>query len=104
MHLRGKDCTIVATYPDGREEIVMRVPSYKFDWQYEYDFAAPLKVPAGTTLKAITRYDNSTANRFNPAPNKDVYWSEQSWDDMYLVTVRYIPAAAAPPPARAAVN
>jgi hypothetical protein len=98
MHLRGRDCTIVATYPDGREEIVMRVPNYRFDWQYEYEFAEPLNVPAGTTLKAITRYDNSPANRFNPAPHKQVYWSEQSWDDMYLVTVRYIPNAPAAPP------
>jgi hypothetical protein len=97
MHLRGKDCTIVATYPDGREEILMRVPTYRFDWQYEYRFAEPIKVPAGTTLKAITRYDNSTGNKFNPAPNKEVYWSEQSWDDMYLVTVRYIPDAPAVP-------
>jgi hypothetical protein len=97
MHLRGKDCTIVATYPDGREQIVMRVPNYKFDWQYEYEFAEPLKVPAGTTLKAVTRYDNSTANRFNPAPHKEVYWSEQSWDDMYLVTVRYVPSVPAAP-------
>jgi hypothetical protein len=26
-----------------------------------------------------------------------VYWSEQSWDDMYLVTVRYVPSAPAAP-------
>ena len=25
----------------------------------------------------------------NPAPNKEVYWSEQSWDDMFLTSVRY---------------
>jgi hypothetical protein len=25
----------------------------------------------------------------NPAPNKEVYWSEQSWDDMFLLSVKY---------------
>jgi hypothetical protein len=22
-------------------------------------------------------------NRFNPAPDKEVFWSEQSWDEMF---------------------
>ena len=90
MHLRGKDVTFVLTYPDGREEILLRVPKYDFNWQYQYEFAEPIKVPAGSTIKAIARYDNSPANRLNPAPGKEVYWSEQSWDDMFLSSVRYI--------------
>jgi hypothetical protein len=89
MHLRGKDVTYVLTYPDGREEVLLRVPNYDFNWQLPYEFAEPLKVPAGSTVKAIGRYDNSARNRMNPAPNKEVYWSEQSWDDMFLTSVRY---------------
>lgn len=89
MHVRGKDVTFVLTYPDGREEILLRVPNYKFDWQFEYQLATPLKVPAGSTVKAIARYDNSPANKLNPAPHKEVYWSEQSWDDMFLLSVKY---------------
>ena len=89
MHLRGKDVTYVLTYPDGREEILLRVPKYDFNWQFQYEFAEPIKVPAGSTIKAIARYDNSPQNRLNPAPEKEVYWSEQSWDDMFLASVRY---------------
>jgi hypothetical protein len=89
MHLRGKDVTYLLTYPDGREEILLRVPNYNFEWQLPYVFAEPIKVPAGSTVKAIARYDNSTGNRMNPAPNKEVFWSEQSWDDMFLTSVRY---------------
>ncbi len=89
-HLRGKDFTYVLTYPDGREEILMRVPNYDFDWQYEYYLAEPLRVPAGSTLKTVARYDNSRTNRHNPAPNKEVYWSEQSWDDMFLTSANYV--------------
>ena len=90
MHLRGKDVTYVLTYPDGREQILLRVPKYDFNWQFQYEFAEPIKAPAGSTVKAIARFDNSAANRLNPAPHKQVYWSEQSWDDMYLSSVRYI--------------
>ena len=88
-HVRAKDFTYVLTYPDGREEILLRVPNYSFDWQFEYQLAEPVKVPAGSTVKAVARYDNSRANRVNPAPQKEVYWSEQSWDDMFNVSVRY---------------
>jgi hypothetical protein len=89
MHLRGKDVTYLLTYPDGREEVLLRVPNYNFEWQLPYVFAEPIKAPAGSTVKAIARYDNSTGNRMNPAPNKEVFWSEQSWDDMFLTSVRY---------------
>ena len=89
MHVRGRDVTYVLTYPDGREEILLRVPNYSFDWQFEYELVEPIRVPAGSTVKAIARYDNSRANRLNPAPHKEVYWSEQSWDDMFLANVRY---------------
>ena len=88
-HVRGKDFTWVLTYPDGREQVLLRVPNYSFDWQYTYDLVEPLKVPAGSTVKAIARYDNSRANRRNPAPHKETYWSEQSWDDMFLATLSY---------------
>ena len=88
-HTRGKDFTCVLTYPDGREEIVLRVANYSFDWQYRYYFEEPLLVPAGSTLKVIARYDNSRANRQNPAPHRPTYWSEQSWDDMFVVNAGY---------------
>ena len=77
------------TYPDGREQVLLRVPNYNFDWQYAYDLTEPIKVPAGSTVKAIARYDNSANNRRHPAPHKATYWSEQSWDDMFLTGVLY---------------
>ena len=95
-HVRGKDFTWVLTYPDGREDVLLRVPNYDFDWQFEYELAEPIQVPAGSTVKSIARYDNSRANRRNPAPHKEVYWSEQSWDDMYLTNVRYTLSEDAP--------
>jgi len=89
-HVRGNDFTYVLTYPDGREEILLRVPNYDFDWQFEYQLEEPIRVPAGSTVKSVSRYDNSRRNRANPAPHKEVYWSEQSWDDMFLTSVKYI--------------
>ena len=89
MHLRGQDMTFVITYPDGREDVVLHVPKYDFNWQLHYEYTKPLKIPAGSTIKTIGHFDNTAANRYNPAPNKEVYWSEQSWDEMFNGWIDY---------------
>src|SRR5206468_2134586 len=33
MHVRGKDFFYTATYPDGRNEVLLSVPAYDFGWQ-----------------------------------------------------------------------
>ena len=33
----------------------------------------PLKIPAGSTIKAVGSYDNSTRNVNNAEPHKEVY-------------------------------
>jgi len=89
MHLRGKDMTWVLTLPDGRQETLLSVPKYDFNWQTYYELAKPKKIPAGSTITNLAHYSNTPANRYNPAPDKDVYWSEQSWDEMYLPYITY---------------
>ena len=42
-----------------------------------------MKIPAGSKLIGSAHYDNSLKNMYNPAPEKEVYWSEQSWDEMF---------------------
>jgi len=84
MHTRGREMTYVLTYPDGREQVLLSVPNYDFNWQIFYELKDPIKIPAGSTIKTIGSYDNSAANKWNPAPHKEVYWSEQSWDEMYV--------------------
>ena len=83
MHLRGKSLKWIVTWPDGREEVVLDVPNYDFNWQINYDFEVPLRLPAGSTISAVATYDNSLKNRYNPAPDMEVYWSQQSWDEMF---------------------
>ena len=50
----------------------------------DYELAEPLKIPAGSKISGIGFYDNSPKNKWNPAPHLEVYWSEQSWDEMYV--------------------
>ena len=88
-HYRGDSANMSILYPDGREELLLALPKYNFNWQREYTFATPLKVPAGS--KIITRYtfDNSTRNPANPDPNRTVPWGDQSFDEMMYTSLRY---------------
>jgi hypothetical protein len=80
MHVRGKDMTYTLEYPDGRKEVILNVPHYDFNWQLGYDTS--IKVPKGTKLHVDAHFDNSPNNKFNPNPNKTVYYGEMTWEEM----------------------
>ena len=82
MHVRGKDMTYTAVYPDGRREILLSVPKYRFDWQLDYYLAAPKPLPKGTKIVVTAHYDNSPANKANPDPTATVHYGDQTWDEM----------------------
>jgi hypothetical protein len=82
MHVRGKDMTYRLIYPDGKTETVLNVPRYDFNWQLGYDVAQPIKVPKGTRLLVTAHYDNSVNNKFNPDPNRTVYYGDMTWEEM----------------------
>ncbi|PYR04672.1 MAG: hypothetical protein DMG00_22940 [Acidobacteria bacterium] len=89
MHLRGKSLKWVIVYPDGHEQTILDVPHFDFNWQIQYELEEPLHIPAGSKILGIGYYDNSPKNKWNPAPEKEVYWSEQSWDEMYQPFTEY---------------
>jgi mono/diheme cytochrome c family protein len=89
MHLRGKSLRWIIVYPDGREQTILDVPKFDFNWQIQYELETPLHIPAGSKILGIGKYDNSPKNRWNPSPNLEVFWSEQSWDEMYQPFTEY---------------
>ena len=84
MHVRGKAFRISATYPDGKQEILLSVPKYDFNWQTRYMLKEPKKVPAGTKILIEAWYDNSSKNPHNPDPTKLVTWGEQTFEEMMI--------------------
>ena len=59
MHLRGKSLKWVIVYPDGREQTILNVPKFDFNWQFNYELKEPLKIPAGSKILGLGVYDNS---------------------------------------------
>jgi hypothetical protein len=88
-HFRGKSAQFFAQYPDGRQELLINIPNYDFNWQGTYDLAQPKTVPAGTKIVYIQTFDNSAQNKANPDPNREVTWGEQTWEEMVFGVVRY---------------
>ena len=66
MHLRGQSMKYTAVLPDGREEVLVNVPKYDFNWQIIYELAEPITIPAGSTIRVEATWDNSTRNRVQP--------------------------------------
>ena len=80
MHFRGKDMKYTLEFPDGHKQVVLNVPKYDFNWQMGYNTS--VKIPKGTKLVVDAHFDNSPNNKFNPNPNKTVYYGTMTWEEM----------------------
>ncbi|MGE3775935.1 MAG: thiol-disulfide isomerase, partial [Pirellulaceae bacterium] len=84
MHMRGKSFRFEAVFPDGREEVLLDVPRYDFNWQLQYNLETPRFMPKGTMLRCTAHYDNSAGNPANPDPSRVVTFGEQTWNEMMI--------------------
>jgi hypothetical protein len=87
-HVRGKTAVYRVTYPDGREEVLLNVPHYDFNWQVAYDMA--IHLPQGARMRIEFRYDNSPGNKNNPDPSRWVYQGYQSWEEMMAPNLGFL--------------
>jgi peroxiredoxin len=92
MHYRGKHMSYTAVYPDGSSELLLSVPRYEFNWQFNYQLEEPVFLPAGTRLVTRGAMDNSDRNPFNPDPTKPVRYGLQTKHEKFfgIVTLRYV--------------
>jgi len=84
MHLRGKAFRYELRTPDGKQETLLDVPAYDFNWQTSYRLVEPLTIKAGSQLFCTAHFDNSEENPFNPDPSKTVKWGDQTWEEMMI--------------------
>jgi hypothetical protein len=84
MHMRGKEQSVEAIYPDGRRMTIGKVDNYNHFWQISYRFEEAEKplLPAGTVLLITTTWDNTAANPVNPDPRQWVVFGQRGVDEM----------------------
>ena len=85
-HLRATAARYVATYPDGRKEVLLDVPRYDQSWQVTYKLREPKLLPKGTRIDVDMVFDNSAARgekrQFNPEIG--VKFGPRTQDEMML--------------------
>src|SRR6266404_1714532 len=89
MHLRGKDMKYDVIYPDGRQETLLWVPKFSFNWQTMYYLNRPVAIPKGTKLIVTAHFDNSEKNKFNPDPKKTIRWGDPTYEEMMIGWMEY---------------
>jgi hypothetical protein len=90
-HLRGKRWAYTLELPTGEKKSILSVPRYDFNWQTYYMFTEPLQVPKGARIVSTAWYDNSAANKNNPNPKVDVFWGDQTWQEMQYTGILVSP-------------
>jgi hypothetical protein len=83
MHLRGKDMTYQLICADGQSQTLLRI-KWDFNWQLGYALEKPITSPKGSRLEVIAHFDNSVNNPLNPNPDSDVWWGDQTWEEMMV--------------------
>jgi mono/diheme cytochrome c family protein len=93
MHVRGKAMTFTARTPDGKEERLLTIPNFNFEWQIPYRWeTGQCLLPKGTKLECVALYDNSPFNPFNPDPKKAVKDGQQTYQEMMNGFMFYVEA------------
>ncbi len=98
-HYICREMEMKATLPDGGVVELLTIDDWDLDWQDQYQFKEPLKLPAGTRLDARLVYDNSSANPENPnSPPKRIQWGRESTDEMGSLTLQVVASEEADRP------
>jgi hypothetical protein len=82
--LRAASARYTATYPDGRQEVLLNVPRYDQSWQVTYTYRQPKLLPKGTRIDVEMVYDNSEhrGNKRQFDPTETVRNGPRTQDEM----------------------
>jgi mono/diheme cytochrome c family protein len=84
-HYLATDMKINARLPDNSVIPLIWIKDWDFNWQGQYRYKDPIKLPKGTKIELEYVYDNSAGNPHNPSnPPVRVRFGEQTKDEMAL--------------------
>jgi len=91
-HYICRDMKGWAILPGGRKVWLIWIRDWDFNWQEQYHYQSPIRLPAGTRVFMEFSYDNSDANPHNPNhPPRRVEWGPDSTDEMAGLHIQAIP-------------
>jgi peroxiredoxin len=91
-HYLCREFRLAATLPDGTIRPLLWIKDWDFDWQDQYRYARPVRLPKGTVLTFAAYFDNSADNPHNPnKPPRRVRYGIESRDEMCACHLEFLP-------------
>jgi len=91
-HLLCREMRGWAILPNGKKQWLLNIKRWDFNWQDQFRYEKPIRLPADTTIQMEFVYDNSAANPHNPhSPPQRVVAGPGINDEMAGLHVQSIP-------------
>ena len=91
-HLLCREMRGWAILPNGKKQWLLNLRDWDFNWQDQFQYAQPIRLPADSRIEMEFVYDNSAANPRNPSsPPERVTWGPGTKDEMAGIHVQAIP-------------
>jgi peroxiredoxin len=91
-HYLCREFRLAATLPDGTIQPLLWITDWDLDWQDQYRYAKPVRLPKGTVVTLAAYYDNSADNPRNPhSPPRRVCYGIGTTDEMCACHLEFLP-------------
>jgi peroxiredoxin len=91
-HYLCREFRLAATLPDGTTRPLLWITDWDLDWQDQYRYAKPVRLPKGTVVTLAAYYDNSDDNPRNPhKPPRRVRYGAGTNDEMCACHLEFLP-------------
>jgi hypothetical protein len=82
---------VYAKTPEGHIEKLLKISEWEKMWRQKYYLERPVFLEAGTEIRALATYDNTSENPYQPAnPPIDMRWGHGMYDEQFKVTFDYV--------------
>jgi Copper type II ascorbate-dependent monooxygenase, C-terminal domain len=90
-HQLCREFRLAATLPDGTTQPLLWITDWDMDWQDQYRFARPVRLPRGSIVTLAAYFDNSEENPRNPnKPPRRVRYGVQTKDEMCACHLEFL--------------
>jgi hypothetical protein len=91
-HYLAREIRLAATLSDGTTLPLLWITDRNLDWQDQYRFLKPVRLPKGTLLTFAAYFDNSDTNPRNPhKPPRHVRFGFRTGDEMCACHLEFLP-------------
>jgi thiol-disulfide isomerase/thioredoxin len=91
-HYLAREFRVAATLPDGTIQPLLWITDWDLDWQDQYRYQKPVRLPKGTLLTLAVYFDNSDGNPRNPhKPPRRVHFGIATDDEMCACHFEFLP-------------